>query len=156
MFGRFKKQENTKIDDLINIEETPIIEQEKEVIIYPALLPTGATYKIIDGNKDVRITKTSTVKECKDGDVISYRIRIVNVGEDFKLENKTIGVNDPCPCGSGKKYKKCCKNKEFKFYFATLSENEVFEDINGNTFNEVCVEKLNKGDSVNLTYKVLL
>nr|WP_053241426.1 SEC-C metal-binding domain-containing protein [Clostridium sp. DMHC 10] len=26
-------------------------------------------------------------------------------------ENK-IGRNDPCPCGSGKKYKKCCgKNK---------------------------------------------
>ena len=22
--------------------------------------------------------------------------------------NKTIGRNDPCPCGSGKKYKKCC------------------------------------------------
>ena len=25
-------------------------------------------------------------------------------------ENK-IGRNDPCPCGSGKKYKKCCLNK---------------------------------------------
>lgn len=25
-------------------------------------------------------------------------------------ENK-IGRNDPCPCGSGKKYKKCCINK---------------------------------------------
>jgi preprotein translocase subunit SecA len=25
---------------------------------------------------------------------------------------KTPGRNDPCPCGSGKKYKKCCgKNK---------------------------------------------
>jgi SWIM/SEC-C metal-binding protein len=23
----------------------------------------------------------------------------------------TIGRNDPCPCGSGKKYKKCCLNK---------------------------------------------
>ncbi|GEK34216.1 YecA family protein [Kurthia sibirica] len=23
-----------------------------------------------------------------------------------------IGRNDPCPCGSGKKYKKCCANKE--------------------------------------------
>ena len=23
-----------------------------------------------------------------------------------------IGRNDPCPCGSGKKYKKCCGNKE--------------------------------------------
>jgi len=24
---------------------------------------------------------------------------------------KTIGRNDPCPCGSGKKYKKCCYPK---------------------------------------------
>lgn len=23
-------------------------------------------------------------------------------------ENKSVGRNDPCPCGSGKKYKKCC------------------------------------------------
>jgi len=21
---------------------------------------------------------------------------------------KTVGRNNPCPCGSGKKYKKCC------------------------------------------------
>ena len=26
--------------------------------------------------------------------------------------NKKIGRNEPCPCGSGKKYKKCCINKE--------------------------------------------
>ncbi len=26
----------------------------------------------------------------------------------FKRESKKIGRNDPCPCGSGKKYKKCC------------------------------------------------
>ncbi|WP_413306329.1 SEC-C metal-binding domain-containing protein [Bacillus sp. 1P10SD] len=25
-------------------------------------------------------------------------------------ENKKVGRNDPCPCGSGKKYKKCCGN----------------------------------------------
>ena len=25
-----------------------------------------------------------------------------------KIAGKTIGRNDPCPCGSGKKYKKCC------------------------------------------------
>lgn len=23
----------------------------------------------------------------------------------------TVGRNDPCPCGSGKKIKKCCENK---------------------------------------------
>ena len=26
----------------------------------------------------------------------------------FVREGKKIGRNDPCPCGSGKKYKKCC------------------------------------------------
>lgn len=25
-----------------------------------------------------------------------------------KRKEKKIGRNDPCPCGSGKKYKKCC------------------------------------------------
>jgi uncharacterized protein YecA (UPF0149 family) len=25
---------------------------------------------------------------------------------------KDVGRNDPCPCGSGKKYKKCCLGKE--------------------------------------------
>lgn len=27
-------------------------------------------------------------------------------------ENKKIGRNDPCPCGSGKKFKNCCMNKK--------------------------------------------
>ncbi|MEW8182720.1 MAG: SEC-C metal-binding domain-containing protein [Candidatus Thiodiazotropha endolucinida] len=25
-----------------------------------------------------------------------------------KREQPLVGRNDPCPCGSGKKYKKCC------------------------------------------------
>ena len=29
-----------------------------------------------------------------------------------QASSKKIGDNDPCPCGSGKKYKKCCKLKE--------------------------------------------
>ena len=27
-------------------------------------------------------------------------------------KEKKVGPNDPCPCGSGKKYKKCCMQKE--------------------------------------------
>jgi len=27
-------------------------------------------------------------------------------------KEKKVGPNDPCPCGSGKKYKKCCMRKE--------------------------------------------
>jgi SEC-C motif-containing protein len=26
-------------------------------------------------------------------------------------KERKIGRNDPCPCGSGKKYKKCCMKK---------------------------------------------
>jgi SEC-C motif-containing protein len=32
--------------------------------------------------------------------------RIVNL--PFRRDQPKIGRNDPCPCGSGKKYKKCC------------------------------------------------
>ena len=35
----------------------------------------------------------------------------VSVRESFVRNEEKIGRNDPCPCGSGKKYKKCCMNK---------------------------------------------
>jgi uncharacterized protein YecA (UPF0149 family) len=28
-----------------------------------------------------------------------------------KIKMGDVGRNDPCPCGSGKKFKKCCINK---------------------------------------------
>ncbi len=30
------------------------------------------------------------------------------IGTTFHRESPKVGRNDPCPCGSGKKYKKCC------------------------------------------------
>jgi preprotein translocase subunit SecA len=40
------------------------------------------------------------------------RKMIVNQGEETEKKpvkvGEKIGRNDPCPCGSGKKYKKCC------------------------------------------------
>ena len=36
----------------------------------------------------------------KDGDVQGH--------ETYRREAPKVGRNDPCPCGSGKKYKKCC------------------------------------------------
>ena len=36
---------------------------------------------------------------------------ITNSTESATVKNKksgTVGRNDPCPCGSGKKYKNCC------------------------------------------------
>ena len=36
------------------------------------------------------------------------------------------GRNDPCPCGSGKKYKKCCIDKDFE---KTRSDNSLREKL---------------------------
>jgi len=32
--------------------------------------------------------------------------------ESVMVRVEKVGRNDPCPCGSGKKYKKCCLNKK--------------------------------------------
>jgi len=32
------------------------------------------------------------------------------IQKPLKREGPKVGRNDPCPCGSGKKYKKCCLN----------------------------------------------
>jgi hypothetical protein len=44
---------------------------------------------------------------------------------------KKIGRNDPCPCGSGKKYKKCCLPKGITFREETVKEEDaaVLKDI---------------------------
>jgi preprotein translocase subunit SecA len=32
--------------------------------------------------------------------------------QPVRKADKKVGPNDPCPCGSGKKYKKCCMHKD--------------------------------------------
>ena len=33
--------------------------------------------------------------------------RLLNPSDPYRAE-ESIGWNDPCPCGSGRKFKKCC------------------------------------------------
>ncbi|MEK7394700.1 MAG: SEC-C domain-containing protein [Fibrobacterota bacterium] len=42
-----------------------------------------------------------------------------------------LGRNDPCPCGSGNKYKKCCMAADQKSDAATASANELPDYVNG-------------------------
>ena len=35
------------------------------------------------------------------------------VGSTYRRTTEKVGRNDPCPCGSGKKFKRCCRNKTF-------------------------------------------
>ena len=42
------------------------------------------------------------------------------------MKNKSkIGRNDPCPCGSGRKYKKCCLHKYRDARLEELTQNQV-------------------------------
>jgi hypothetical protein len=52
---------------------------------------------------EIKSERTDFLKSYGD-EIVSKRI------ENFKIQNhkKKIYPNDPCPCGSGKKYKKCC------------------------------------------------
>ena len=59
----------------------------------------------------VQIQREEEVEEIREQSRQDY---IMNRGEDvaapttFRRKNEKVGRNDPCPCGSGKKYKKCC------------------------------------------------
>ncbi|RJP74731.1 MAG: SEC-C domain-containing protein [Candidatus Abyssobacteria bacterium SURF_17] len=64
----------------------------------------------------------------------------------------TVGRNDPCPCGSGKKYKKCCMPKEtaidLQAYRANRAEEslrgEILRFATGDRFKDEMVEAFRK------------
>ncbi len=56
-------------------------------------------------NQEVRrqkVAKETSATGTPDGTVKQQPVR----------KEKKVGPNDPCPCGSGKKYKKCCRDKD--------------------------------------------
>ena len=52
--------------------------------------------------KRVRVAKETGTAGAAKGEVKKAPIK----------KDKKVGPNDPCPCGSGKKYKKCCMQKD--------------------------------------------
>ena len=57
----------------------------------------------------VKAWVTAHQKEVESGELKSPDIKPV---ETFVRSAPAVGRNDPCPCGSRKKYKKCCANKD--------------------------------------------
>ncbi len=59
----------------------------------------------------VRIQREEEVEEIRQKqkqDYVLSRGEDTPVNQTIKRESEKVGRNDPCPCGSGKKYKKCC------------------------------------------------
>jgi len=61
------------------------------------------------------------------------------------MKDNKLGRNSLCPCGSGKKYKKCCLNKPFKKFSKPLSLKErYFKDYKIRLKNSKDIEMIKK------------
>jgi hypothetical protein len=73
----------------------------------------GGPEKFRDFNMEQKANlTTSIINLCLDANA-SSRIAYKDIQEEpqfipFPIINSRIGRNDPCPCGTGKKYKRCC------------------------------------------------
>ena len=75
--------------------------------------------EMVQSIKDDTVSKLCMVHIQKEEEIEEIRERssrdyVLSRGEDMKTQatvkrgGEKVGRNDPCPCGSGKKYKKCC------------------------------------------------
>ena len=87
-----------------------------------------ASSDLIKSYVDLQKLITESYKSCKEEKENKGGDRIMNEAATVKVKKSSafgefiyrltksasakIGRNDPCPCGSGKKYKNCCMNKE--------------------------------------------
>ena len=59
---------------------------------------------------EIRRRQARWLKEDGDFDFDTYRHEPSEPLHTYVREQPKIGRNEPCPCGSGRKYKKCCMN----------------------------------------------
>lgn len=108
------------LDGKVYEQITPESNTEKTVLTNKAQIVKTGT--IMDGinNELEEITDSETTLDSNNSlnklDVSSLDAATIKRLMDYQnrkpsvREYKKIGRNDPCPCGSGKKYKKCCLN----------------------------------------------
>ena len=66
----------------------------------------NSTSQVLERFKGIENTKFSPMIVLYNSKVFGEILGLKEEDDMPKYEN--IGRNDPCPCGSGKKYKKCC------------------------------------------------
>lgn len=92
---------NTSLEKEVDVKA---VEEETEIEM--TILPEKLYYNMLNA-------KAKWLYELKEwNDVLpeSKRVEITRAWREAQqaVSTKTVGRNDPCPCGSGKKYKNCC------------------------------------------------
>ncbi|MCR4721627.1 MAG: SEC-C domain-containing protein [Lachnospiraceae bacterium] len=100
---------NGKTDEE-NAEELAAAEEEIKSIEILALQAEANLLRRVVGEKEQLIKKTFEKKQQLEREFKSNRalMRRKEIEEEIAARPNKVYSNDPCPCGSGKKYKRCC------------------------------------------------
>jgi len=88
-------------------QRDPLVEYKKEAFDIFAEMTGRTSTEVVSRLFKIQIQKQETLSREQKQMQLSY-----NRGEGAAVQTvrrgKKVGRNEPCPCGSGKKYKKCC------------------------------------------------
>ncbi len=105
---------------VVNASAIAVCKDENFTEHYPQikkLYEQEYVFKALDGDlEDVELafgmrTKRSTKRDLGFSNILEEVFREEDAPSIPLVTEEKIGRNDPCPCGSGKKYKKCCLKK---------------------------------------------
>ena len=81
-----------------------------------AMKQAAAAHQVVLNNGEEEQPQSSAIEEALKREQVAKPIATSGDGTDTAnktvRKGKKVGRNDPCPCGSGKKYKKCCGKDE--------------------------------------------
>ncbi|KKQ15402.1 preprotein translocase subunit SecA [Candidatus Daviesbacteria bacterium RIFCSPHIGHO2_01_FULL_36_37] len=100
-----------KIQDTNNGETKVVVEGSSNDAAYSTPEPSRHSEQVLESVPDVVVEQpspTTKVTVERGGQVVAQQV----YREDGGLQQNKIGRNDPCPCGSGLKWKKCHLNRE--------------------------------------------
>jgi preprotein translocase subunit SecA len=95
LFDQMWKSNNERVTDLIFR-----MEQLDEGFVGTTWVETAAVHEQAPGTSEIAQQQQAAIDGTQDAKIETIRNR-----------GDRVGRNDPCPCGSGKKYKTCCKRK---------------------------------------------
>jgi uncharacterized protein len=94
----------------------PVMQSEETLeLIYPILLyGTEEGWKSLENDKalEARHDEFAASLGANVVGIRDYWLPIRKAASTFRREAAKVGRNDACPCGSGKKFKKCCGSPE--------------------------------------------
>jgi preprotein translocase subunit SecA len=89
-------------------QRDPLIEYKKEAFDMFVDMTARISSEVLSRLFKIQIKKEDEIKHVQKSQKLIYNQGDGSESREPAHRGKKIGRNEPCPCGSGKKYKKCC------------------------------------------------